>query len=1027
MKRYPSAPGVRLLPLLILLTAAALPLAATGTAVIPGDINRICYYTDFFFNHPESDFFYYLNDRLLFMEKPDGILVSSGFRRKLLTVLRQHRATRSFLHRYTDPETGLVTLATGNSKNFKQAAKVLLQLGFKLIKEKNGRFSVTVLPSAAAAVEYSRFALLDATFFQRELNRNNSVTFGLKETTLSLPWDFGFLRSITGLQLNKDSFFRHFLENESFSLLLGTLYRMSGREINYINRLSRDAWKEIYENKHFLMSMYILSHALRVTEDKRWSLPGGPGAEPFWTELAGCSPYTEPLDFLRRMVIRDEGKSLYLFLFSSFLPPATQQYLLTGPNAVRTAELYFQYRLPASARLRPNRFPRFKSSSLFTVLYALRIKDGKLDISPDIRDWLRATLGFSFSRPGNPPDIFALLEYIVNQPEVSRSTSQPLEAFVSIYNRFSHRPGLLTPKVLEALFRRYDDFNILIDFIEKLNIQEAATALELFQWVDRVALLPKEDRQLCSALFQSLLEVLCHIEKYAPQRYNQDRLALELMKIDLDRAGVYDGVFNFCRTHLGMRDHVSLLDTLLTGIDNQVLRIDDTEYYFNINASYRENIEAILRSQECARWPLFTIINQVLENIVTEEIPPDAVGFGNQVVELFQQLPYAEISRSAPKEVRERVMAYSREAFLEALGELVQQINTYASKAQLKLCVKKMKEDYLVYQLKDYLVALTYAVNTKNPELRIFFNPNLTRLHDFSYGKTRTPWNYSGTPDLREDFSEYHFCGGLSRLNLTMASKWQEHLFRRTYIYNAPQVQSLVVNLLDAYPYLKAGDYLRYNALLIEFGLELLKQAPRRPALATEIRSALGVITTGYHYRQAVEYLSGNQPRHPLFYSEIRRLGEQFLENKKHLELTPHRAELEQFTRRRAKKAKTRPMEQDYCFGGIYYRTFGNLTPRQVPLFPQEIANFFHPGWVSGEMLDEFKVKLAWHLYRKEIPVSLLGEILYLYFNKTAPRFLSQNHPKDYISTYFIFEIFNDAHLRRIVKNLQKEGHLKLK
>lgn len=48
-------------------------------------------------------------------------------------------------------------------------------------------------------------------------------------------WDYGFLRQVTGLELNADSFFEILLKDEKFSLLLGALYRLTDREIDYIS------------------------------------------------------------------------------------------------------------------------------------------------------------------------------------------------------------------------------------------------------------------------------------------------------------------------------------------------------------------------------------------------------------------------------------------------------------------------------------------------------------------------------------------------------------------------------------------------------------------------------------------------------------------------------------------------------------------------------------------------------------------------------------------------------------------------
>jgi hypothetical protein len=399
---------------------------------------------------------------------------------------------------------------------------------------------------------------------------------------------------------------------------------------------------------------------------------------------------------------------------------------------------------------------------------------------------------------------------------------------------------------------------------------------------------------------------------------------------------------------------------------------------------------------------------------------------GSRVTDAFNQLPYAEISRDAPRHIRDRVMVYSRDALNRDVSHLVQLIKQGAPALELERAAAKIKTNYLVYQLKDYLLALVYAVNAKNPSLQIFLNPNLVRLHNFDERRDRTPWNYCGAPPVTDHFSEYHLVGGLSRLNLSLAAKWYGHLFKRTFIHNPAQVQSLIINLLDFYPSAMVGQSLQYNGLLVDFGMELLRKAREKGniTLRKDLIKELGTITTGYHYRGAIHYLTGKAQKHQLFCSETRKLAEIFFKKGKYLEESLYKEQLEAFNRPPLNKIL---QAENHRFGSIYYRTFGNLVPHQMRLFPQEAANFFASGWVSGEMIDEFKVRLGWHFYKKQMPPFLLGHVLYKYFNHTAPRFLSQNHPNDYFSTYFIFGIFNDSHLNRLLKNLQKEGHLKLK
>jgi hypothetical protein len=230
--------------------------------------------------------------------------------------------------------------------------------------------------------------------------------------------------------------------------------------------------------------------------------------------------------------------------------------------------------------------------------------------------------------------------------------------------------------------------------------------------------------------------------------------------------------------------------------------------------------------------------------------------------------------------------------------------------------------------------------------------------------------------------------------------------------------------MLDFYPIPRVGQSVTYVGLLVDFGMELLRKARGQESLRKELIQEVGNITTGYRYRKAIAYLFGQSANHDLFYSEIKKLGEAFLGKRKYLETSTYGKQLIPFTH----PPLDRIISKEYSrFGGIYYHTFGSLITQRFPLFPQDIGNFFEPGWVSGEMIDEFKVKLAWDFHRKRIPSYLLGHVLYLYFKRAAPWFLNQNHTRDYYSTYFLFEAFNQSQLKYIVKNLQKEGHLRLK
>jgi hypothetical protein len=65
--------------------------------LIPGDVNALCYYGNFFYNLPENDFIYYLNDGLLFNEPPDDKIYNEGMREPYLRLIRRHKQIKEYI------------------------------------------------------------------------------------------------------------------------------------------------------------------------------------------------------------------------------------------------------------------------------------------------------------------------------------------------------------------------------------------------------------------------------------------------------------------------------------------------------------------------------------------------------------------------------------------------------------------------------------------------------------------------------------------------------------------------------------------------------------------------------------------------------------------------------------------------------------------------------------------------------------------------------------------------------------------
>lgn len=613
-----------------------------------------------------------------------------------------------------------------------------------------------------------------------------------------------------------------------------------------------------------------------------------------------------------------------------------------------------------------------------------------------------------------------LLRVILQRADTQKTPAAgDLQKYLAISAKFSQRPRLLTGEVLTAMYNNYDAYNSLVDFVEKIPVQEPATVIKLFAWVKNFERLDNKNKPLLTAVFQSLLELFSQAAKYAPDHYDYDALINKMMALPWTPNDFYDKLFGFFETELDIRlNKKNFIDFVLEGIDNRDLEINNTVYKFLIKDKYRKAIEEMLQSQGVASTATLLRINRLLDQSVEKQRADSPIETGNRILQAFEELPYAGISEDAPRAIRDRVLAYSKKKLNLDVTALVKKINSHAPIPELASLILEIKNNYLVYHLKDHLVALVYAVNAKNPKLRVFLNPNLARLHDFDDHKTWTPWNYCGPPPVPDAFSAYHFSGGLSRLNIAFAAKWYELLFRRTLSYNPAQLQGLLINLLDLYPVPAGGraaqwdDYVQYTAVLEDFGLELLRKARENEAVGKDVLKELKMLSSGYHYRETAGYITGKTKEFRLFFSEIRLLGEVFSKKKEYLEASGYKELL--------KKIPPRA-------GAIYYHTFGNLTPQPFRLFPQGLANLFESGWTNGEIIDEFKVRLAWFLYKKKIPAYFMGQLLYSYLTKTAPRVYNQNNPNDYFSSYFMFKVFNNSHLNGAIKDLQKEGYLKLK
>ncbi len=618
-----------------------------------------------------------------------------------------------------------------------------------------------------------------------------------------------------------------------------------------------------------------------------------------------------------------------------------------------------------------------------------------------------------------------LSDYSGDEPKKANEMSE-IRKFMSVYSKFYRQPELLTPDALFVLYKNYQDYNVVVDYAERIPLRKYQTLDAMFNTAKTLELLGKKNRPLNTSVFQALLELLAHTARYAPDAYDYDALVTKIARLPYNSPLLYDDAFRFLEKDLGVSlRRKSLLDVVFTGMPNQTVKLDGIKYVYTVKDSFRKMIKEILDGQRIGTLRDLLLINKLMDRLPGARTNlARANTLAVQLVEAIKRMPYAEISKEAPKPIRDRVVVFKREKMLSGLDRLLEGINSGISEQDLKGFIITLKSGYLVHYLRDHLMGTAYALNAKNPKLKAFLNPNMVRLHDFGVYKERDPWNYSGTPPITDEFSTFSLCGGLSRLGLAFGAKWHDQLFGRSFIYNHGHVQGFLINMLDLYPVPRFERTVTYHALMTDFGLELLEKARIDEILRPMVVQALETVTSGYHYRKSISYVTGKTREHQLFFTELERLGEWFFSREKELDLYSKKKELKKWLKPGMKELVEK---ERHAFGNIYYRTFGSLQPRDVDIFPHDVASLFNSGWTGGEMFEEFKVKLCWHLYQKKIPPVLLGQILYTYLTKTVPRAFSQNHVKDYFPSYFVFSVFNNANLRKMLKDFQKKGYLKLK
>jgi hypothetical protein len=1005
-----------MLGLAVFLALATAPLQG-GKITIPGDVKRLCHYTDFFYNSPDRDFIYYLNDRLLFSEAPDERLVKNGLRHRITKIVLSHRLIKSWINR-VNPGKDSVQFNLTDPEGFVRGKFLLKMLGLLLDRLPQGNYVLMPDPSPQA-VDYYKFALLDVGKLEKQLNATHRFYFKLLETELQMPWSGQFIGGITDKSSDPLIMFENLVKHERISLLFGLLYRLTDREVHFIGNLGEgqfdsDVWKGIYCDKMFLMGMFVLSNGLRM-RNNTFDVPGGKEAEAFWCELAGRNNRLAPLEFLQALATGYEGRLNLLFTFSRFLDDDLRKPLLLGYDAAKIKRLFELMRMDKGETVHVDDFPRLRDFNFFSLLYSFRKKDGKLYVPGGIKQWVQVLRNHR-QATGNKvkgPPLYGLYRELLlgSQQKMNSKKMSAIRKFVSITTKFSGRDPLLEPKVIRRLFEDYESRNVMVDFIEKIPVKLPSTVARMMAWLHRLEEHQGRDRLILTASVQAMLEVLSHMARLSENGYYYDRLVDRLLEIPISSVQLPDALFAFMKNSLGMdlsggEPDRKWRDTIVKRMGAPLMTIDQERYRFAASGKFRRALKEMIGSQDVSSLRSLWRLNSLLNSVLRESYG-SSLALQKKLLAVSYRLAAPAISQEAPRYVLDNVEAYKKQRLNTALLRLVNRVRQHAPQTELNRIVAGIKGEFLAPQLKDYLVATVYALNLKNDRLRVFLNPNLVHLHNFDPNGDNGPWNSCSGKRLMGNISAYHVQGGLSRLNVAFASALQNQFFRRNLIYEPDHFQPLITNVLEGYPVLKVNRSHRRYAGYVQAGIQALRHSLENKVTGERVVEALSSLSAGFHRRTFSDYLNRRRDDHHLYFSELLGVGE----------------------RLSGKKKRSRGLlkeEDGGLLAGIYYHSFGSLLPRRLRLFPQELGRFFDHGWISGELVDELKIKAMYHASKKGVPVSLLGQLTYRYFFRVARRFYHQNHYKDYFTTYFMMDVFNRSHVNQGIKKMKQEGYLRM-
>lgn len=1035
--------------------------SAGSTVNVPGQLQAFNEYLNSYYCN-EGNFIYHFNDILLFEKMPTYSEIHAVVVRNITTAARinlkkkyvereyrlarmvtlkerlkvifaAHQKVTSYMNKIS--ETGSASLNLDAPPGFSRAKKILARTGLALqmisrsTKDKRFRVFDRNDENSTSINHYYRATGLNPWTLENALNKSNRFDFTVHEFSAWLPWDLASLSRVTGLDLTPDSFMNTLVRSKRLQLLMGTLFRLSEREVAFITGLGQqeDAWKRIYGSDRFLAGMFVLSHALR-TPNNRLMLPGGTQTLPFWENLIGVTLQQNPLAFLENLATKDNGKLNLLFVFSFFLPRETQKTLLADFDTQKMAPLYSRLNLGKGEKLDGLGIPKLQEFGFVTLMFALKpkIPGGTIHFPGGLDTWTYVT-------GAKEAGILGLLTHLLESPD-------RLKRFIPVYTKFHHRGQILNRDSLRALYDNYERFNVMVDFIEKIPVKKPATVLAMIDWAKGLSAsnLPRSEKDAVTAIAQSLLELIANRAKSMPQEYDYDRLIEAFVRLPHNGEGMYSGFFNFMENQLLLEMDPAVADHLFFqffipegGTDSRNVTVHNLEYTFEPGPVIKEEIVRTLESQAVCALSDLSRINRRLEEIRLRSFDSgkDLEYTGKKLMEAVARLPLQETEENVPAYLKHLVNTYSGSRFNRNVKALIEKKGTDAPQQEIDALVAKIKRTGLLQELKNFLVACLYANAVKNGNIQPFLNPNLTRLHDFTPPGKDTAWNSSRIKKVFYEAAVYHLEGGLSRLNTVLATPLSMNMLNSQMENPSSQSAAICFNTLDFLPHPMVNRARDVTGLLVDFGRELLKKTLENPKIRDEVMERLYHITAGFRYRGLVTMLTGpvnqKQPaaNFRFHFSELLKLGEYFFHRDRFTAEFSKQVELEAFRKPGVYREVSAEMEN---MGTIYYRTFGTLNPHRFNMFPQALSHLFKSHWVGAEMIDELKVKAACISYSRQLPVQILGFIMQRFF-KLLPSVFFQNYENDYYKTFYLYDIFSYLYFNQVYDELRKMGILRIK